>query len=62
MSAGSELIGRLARRINVEEYQKTHWTGTFAEYLDIVRARPPRRPYRIPAPLRHDPQPRLRGN
>jgi serine protein kinase len=40
MSAGSELIGRLARRINVEEYQKTHWTGTFAEYLDIVRARP----------------------
>ncbi len=40
MSSGSDLIARLATRQNLAEYQKTHWTGSFAEYLDIVRSDP----------------------
>ncbi|CAN5814726.1 serine protein kinase [soil metagenome] len=40
MSAGSELIARIASRQNLADYQKKHWTGTFAEYLDIVRDDP----------------------
>jgi serine protein kinase len=40
MSAGTDLIFRLATRLNVADYQKTHWTGTFADYLDIVRENP----------------------
>ena len=40
MSAGTELIAKLASRLNLADYQKTHWPGTFAEYLDIVRDDP----------------------
>lgn len=40
MAAGTDLIALVAARQNLEEYQKTHWNGTFVEYLDIVRARP----------------------
>lgn len=40
MTAGSELISRLSQRLDVANYQKTHWTGSLAEYLDIVRQRP----------------------
>jgi serine protein kinase len=40
MPAGSDLIAKLARRLNVTEYQKTHWSGTFSEYLDFVREQP----------------------
>jgi serine protein kinase len=40
MSAGTELIIRLASRLNLAEYQKTHWTGTFADYVEVVRANP----------------------
>ncbi|HEU5118953.1 MAG TPA: serine protein kinase [Isosphaeraceae bacterium] len=40
MSSGSDLIAKLATRQNLAEYQKTHWTGSFAEYLDIVRSNP----------------------
>ena len=37
MSAGSDLIAQIAGRQNLADYQKKHWFGTFAEYLDIVR-------------------------
>ncbi|RUL89618.1 PrkA family serine protein kinase [Tautonia sociabilis] len=40
MSAGSDLIAKLARRQNLADYQKKHWTGTFTEYLDIVSRDP----------------------
>jgi serine protein kinase len=40
MSSGSDLIALIASRQDVADYQKTHWHGTFAEYLEIVRARP----------------------
>ena len=40
MSAGSDLIALITGRQNLADYQKKHWTGTFAEYLDIVRRNP----------------------
>ena len=40
MSAGMDLIASIAGRQNLAEYQKKHWHGTFAEYLDIIRANP----------------------
>jgi len=40
MSAGSDLIAQMAGRQNLADYQKKHWHGTFAEYLDIVRRDP----------------------
>ena len=40
MSAGSDLIAQIAGRQNLADYQKKHWHGTFADYLDIVRRDP----------------------
>ena len=37
MSTGTDLIAKIASRQNLADYQKKHWYGTFAEYLDIVR-------------------------
>jgi serine protein kinase len=40
MSTGSELITLVGSRQNLDDYQKKHWTGSFAEYLDIVQRDP----------------------
>jgi serine protein kinase len=40
MSTGTDLIALVASRQNLADYQKKHWHGTFAEYLDIVRTDP----------------------
>src|SRR5688500_7718834 len=40
MSTGSDLIAMITSRQNLADYQKKHWHGTFAEYLDIVRNDP----------------------
>ena len=40
MSTGSDLINLIASRQNLDDYQKKHWTGSFAEYLDIVQRDP----------------------
>src|SRR4051794_13472027 len=40
MSTGTDLINLIASRQNLADYQKKHWHGTFAEYLDIVRGDP----------------------
>ncbi len=40
MSSGTDLIAMIASRQNLADYQKKHWHGTFAEYLDIVRTNP----------------------
>ncbi len=36
----TDLIALIAGRQDLAEYQKTHWNGGFAEYLEIVRAKP----------------------
>jgi serine protein kinase len=38
MVTGTDLIAMIASRQNLADYQKKHWHGSFAEYLDIVRA------------------------
>src|SRR4051794_3842849 len=40
MSTGTDLINLIASRQNLADYQKKHWHGAFAEYLDIVRTNP----------------------
>ena len=40
MSTGSALINLIASRQNLDDYQKKHWVGSFAEYLDIVHSQP----------------------
>src|SRR5215470_13812783 len=40
MSTGTDLIAKIASRQNLADYQKKHWHGSFAEYLDIVRKDP----------------------
>jgi len=40
MSTGTDLIALIASRQNLADYQKKHWHGSFAEYLDIVRQYP----------------------
>src|SRR3954451_23628694 len=40
MATGSDLIARIAGRQNLADYQKKHWTGSFADYLDIIRDDP----------------------
>jgi len=37
MSAGMDLIAMIAGRQDPADYQKKHWHGTFADYIDIVR-------------------------
>ncbi len=40
MSTGTDLIARIAGRQNLADFQKKHWHGAFADYLDIVRTDP----------------------
>src|SRR5438876_3761776 len=40
MPIGKDILVRLSERLNLSDYRKTHWEGSFAEYLDIVREHP----------------------
>ena len=40
MSIGTDLIAMIAGRQNLADFQKKHWSGGFADYLDIVRDNP----------------------
>src|SRR5258707_12117298 len=40
MSTGKGILNELRQQLNVSDYRKKHWEGTFDEYLDIVRAQP----------------------
>ena len=40
MSSAKELLERISRNQSSEAYQQENWTGTFDQYLDIVRERP----------------------
>jgi serine protein kinase len=39
-TATLDIISLIAREQNLDDYQKLHWEGTFAEYLDLVRQKP----------------------
>ncbi|MCA9028853.1 MAG: serine protein kinase, partial [Planctomycetaceae bacterium] len=40
MTTGQELLDQISKQQSPEQYRQEHWQGTFAEYLDIVRANP----------------------
>ncbi len=40
MVTGKAILDLVRRDINITDYQKIHWEGTFEEYLDIVRQQP----------------------
>src|SRR6185295_16886700 len=40
MSTGKAILGAIRQQINLSDYRKKHWEGTFEEYLDIVREHP----------------------
>lgn len=40
MSTGKTILGTLRQQLNLGDYRKKHWEGTFEEYLDIVREQP----------------------
>lgn len=39
-SSGKELLAALRPQLNLGDYRKKHWEGSFEEYLDIVREHP----------------------
>src|SRR5947207_2604691 len=39
-TTGKAILTDLRQQVNVQEYRKKHWEGTFEEYLDIVREHP----------------------
>src|SRR3982751_2886559 len=40
MSTGKGILNDLRQQLNLSDYRKKHWEGSFDEYLDIVRAHP----------------------
>jgi serine protein kinase len=40
MSTGKSILNALRQQINLSDYRKKHWEGSFEEYLDIVRQHP----------------------
>ena len=40
MSGGRRLISLIGERQDREQFQKKNWTGTFEEYLEVVKQRP----------------------
>jgi serine protein kinase len=40
MFSGKSMLEMVRGELNLGDYQKKHWEGTFAEYLDIVRRHP----------------------
>ncbi len=40
MSTHDELIDLIEKRLDTNRFQQQHWTGTFADYLGVVRERP----------------------
>ena len=48
------LIEKVAAFHDVVEYKEHHWTGTFDDYLELVKENPRVTPERVSAHLRHD--------
>jgi serine protein kinase len=40
MSTGKAILAAIRQQLNLSDYRKKHWEGTFDEYLDIVRDHP----------------------
>ena len=40
MNAGREIMALVAQRQDLDRYRREHWTGSFEDYLDIVRKNP----------------------
>src|ERR1700730_3048552 len=40
MSNGKAILANLRQQLDLTDYRKIHWEGTFDEYLDIVREHP----------------------
>src|ERR1700722_17377604 len=40
MSIGKTILAGIRQQLNLTDYRKIHWEGTFDEYLDIVREHP----------------------
>jgi serine protein kinase len=40
MSGGREIISLIAERQDLDQFRRKNWSGTFSEYLDLVRANP----------------------
>jgi predicted Ser/Thr protein kinase len=40
MSTGKAILAAIRQQLNLSDYRKKHWDGTFDEYLDIVRDHP----------------------
>src|SRR5436309_1079938 len=40
MSTGKAILASIRQQLNLSDYRKTHWEGSFDEYLDIVREHP----------------------
>jgi serine protein kinase len=40
MSSGKAILNAIRQQVNLSDYRKKHWEGTFDEYLDIVREHP----------------------
>src|SRR3954468_22881739 len=39
-SIGKSILSNIREQLNLPEYQKIHWEGSFEEYLDIVHKHP----------------------
>src|SRR5262249_39409139 len=35
-----EILASISQQVNLSDYRKIHWEGSFADYLDIVRTHP----------------------
>src|SRR5436853_6407089 len=40
MSTGKSILSVMRQQVNLSDYRKKHWEGSFEEYLDIVREHP----------------------
>ena len=40
MAAGKAILNALRKDLNLADYRKKHWEGSFDEYIDMVRERP----------------------
>jgi serine protein kinase len=40
MSRGQEIIGKARQALDLETYREQHWTGSFSQYLDLVKENP----------------------
>src|SRR5213595_3016523 len=39
-TTGKQILSALRERLDLTNYRKVHWEGSFEEYLDIVRGHP----------------------